>query len=174
MIGEVLRMTSAWLQHPTHGLNAMMALVPRESGDPLPDPVLAFLTEVDDEDGALGRYATTPTLHVMMTCESAQQNSDQVAVNVGDGTVVVNIRLAEAASRDAKAMKRDTTYRLRALVWSVRRWMQQPLDASRVRNAVAILEFGPLEFNALYETIDDTIVTGGARLVCTTRDVGLA
>lgn len=172
MITEVLRLTTAWLQHATHGVNAQLDAVPRDVGDAQPGDISVFADEASHEDAALGRFPTTMPA-IVITCESAAVTNDQVAATLGDGEVVINIRLvlADVAAKDAK---RDASYYLRALQWCVRRWIQQSPDATtRTRNSVVILEFGRLEFNSLYETVQDRVVAGGARLVCTVRDYGL-
>ena len=173
MIAEALRLTSAWLQHGTYGLNAQLAAVPRDAGDPQPANFTVFATEVDHEDAALGRLPTAAPA-VVITVESANVVNDEAAHEIGDGSVVLNVRLSVTADADAKDMKRDASYSLRALMWCFRKWVVQDVNATtRKKNSVAILEIGRCEFNSLYETVDDRIVTGGARVPLTVRDVGL-
>lgn len=172
MINETLRLASAWLQHATHGVNAQLDVVPRDVGDSQPADLTVFQDESQSEDAALGRAPeTVPAL--VVTVESAAMLNDEVAAEVGDGDVVLNLRLF-LANVDANDAKRDASYYLRALQWCVRRWVREAPDATtRAKNSVAIVEFGRMEFNSLYETVQDRIVAGGARMVCRVRDYGL-
>lgn len=172
MINETLRLASAWLQHATHGVNAQLDAVPRDAGDSQPADIAVFADESQHEDAALGRMPETVPA-IVVSCESASMLNDQVAHDVGDGEVVLNLRLF-VSDVDAKDAKRDAGYYLRALQWCVRKWVQEAPDATtRAKNSVAILEFGRMEFNSLYETVQDRIVAGGARMVCVVRDHGL-
>lgn len=171
MINETLRLATAWLQHATHGVNAQLDALPYGS-DTQPADVAVFADESQHEDAALGRMPeTTPAL--VVTCESASMINDEVVSDQGDGEVVLNIRLV-VSDVDAKDAKRDASYYLRALQWCVRKWvLQDPNATTRKLQSIAILEFGRLEFNSLYETVSDRIVSGGARLRVVIRDVGL-
>jgi hypothetical protein len=172
MINETLRLASAWLQHGTYGINAQLDAVPRDGGDAQPADITVFQDESQHTDAALGRVPETVPA-IVITCESAAMLNDQVARDVGDGEVVLNLRLF-LSDVDAQDAKRDASYYLRALQWCVRKWVQQAPDATtRAQNSVAILEFGRMEFNSLYETVQDRIVAGGARMVCVVRDYGL-
>lgn len=172
MINETLRLATAWFQHATHGINAQLDAVPRDAGDSQPADLTVFADESQHADAALGRLpATAPAL--VVTCESASMIDDQVAADVGDGEVVLNIRLV-VADVNAEDAKRDASYYLRALQWCVRKWVQEAPDATtRAKNSVSILSFGRMEFNSLYETVSDRVVSGGARMVCVVRDYGL-
>lgn len=172
MINETLRLASAWLQDATYGVNAQLDAVPRDVGDAQPADLTVFADESQHEDAALGRVPeTVPAL--VITCESAAMVNDQVAMDVGDGEVVLNLRLI-LSDVDAKDAKRDASYYLRALQWCLRKWVQQaPSASSRAKNSVCLVAFGRLEFNSLYETVQDRIVAGGARMVCVVRDYGL-
>jgi len=173
MINETLRRATAWLQDATYGVNAQLAAVPRDAGDAQPANVVVFADEASHEDAALGRSPETVPA-IVVTVESARMINDQVVHEVGDGEVVLNLRLY-VADVDAKDAKRDASYYLRALSWCVRKWVaQSPGGSARTKNSVQIVEIGAMEFNALYESKDDRIVAGGARLALTVRDVGLA
>ena len=172
MINETLRLAAAWIQHATYGVNAQLDNVPRDGGDTQPADVAIVADESQHEDSALGRApATVPA--IVITIESATMIDDTVVHEVGDGEVVLNIRLF-VADVDAKDAKRDASYYLRALSWCLRKWIvQDPGATTRTRNSVQVLAIGRMEFNALYETVQDRIVAGGARVTLTVRDVGL-
>jgi len=173
MIVETLRLATAWLQDATDGVNAQLDAMPRDGSDPQPADVAVFADEVTHEDAALGRAPeTVPAL--VVTVESAGMINDEVVHEVGDGEVVLNVRLF-VSDVDAKDAKRDASYYLRALSWTMRKWVaEDPGAATRTRNSVQIVAIGRMEFNALYETVQDRIVAGGARVALTVRDVGLA
>lgn len=173
MIVSVLRLTTAWLQNATHGINAQLDALNYDGSDTQPADVVTFADEVTHEDAALGRVPeATPA--VVITVERATAINDQVVADVGDGTVMLNIRVA-VDDVDAKDAKRDGGYYLRALMWSLRRWVSQdPAASTRTRNDVQIVEIGEMEFNALYESKEDKVITAGARVPLTVRDVGLA
>lgn len=172
MINEVLRLATAWAQHGTYGVNAQLAAVPRDVGDSQPAALTVFANESQHEEAALGQLpVSVPAL--VLTIESAAMLNDEVVHEIGDGEVVLNLRIV-VADVDAKDAKRDASYYLRALQWCVRKWtLQDPGGATRAKNSVAILEFGRMDFNSLYETVHDRIVSGGARVACKVRDYGL-
>lgn len=172
MLNECLRLASNWLQDGTNGLNAHLANVPREAGDPLPASITLFATEHQNEDAALVRLPTT-TPAVVLTVESATAVRDATAHDVGDGSVTVAIRVS-TSDVDALDAKRNGSYYLRALLWSLRRWITQDVNgAARKRNSLAITEIQSVEINSLFERVNDVTVIAGARVTLVVRDVGL-
>jgi hypothetical protein len=172
VILEPLRLFSAWMQHATHGINAQLDALDYDGSDPQPADIGTFADEVSQEEVALGQIPLAVPA-VVATVESATMINDQVAVEVGDGTVVLNVRIA-VQDVDAREAKRDGSYYLRALAWSLRRWVRQDPGAStRARNGIQIIEIGQMEFNALFERAGDIVIIGGARVPLVVRDAGL-
>ena len=160
MILEAARIVREWLGHPTYGVNAMLALVPRDGGDPAPPSVVAIEDEVTNPRAAVGRPATSlPALQVDVLGVDVIEN--QVVTDQGDGTCVVRIRYAAAKANVADA-KRDGSYTIRAVAWSLRTLYRQSNEASRTRNSLRLLPArqGELTVRPYYEELDDRVLVG--------------
>ncbi|WP_291990448.1 hypothetical protein, partial [Luteitalea sp.] len=166
MLIDVLRLTTAWFQHGTHGINAQLAALDYDGSDTAPANIVTFADEVTQDEAARGQIpATVPAL--VTTVESLTMVNNQTATEVGDGTIVLNVRIA-VSDPDAWEAKRNGAYYLRALHWSLRRWVREAPDGvNRARNQVAVLEIGAVEGNALYEQVGDVLITAGARIPLT-------
>lgn len=158
MILEAARIVSDWLQHPTYGVNAMLALVPKDGAES-PPPVVTFEDEVSDPRAAVGRPGPLwPALQIDVLGVDVVEN--QVVADQGDGSGVVRIRYVTANAK-AHDAKRDGSYTIRAVAWSLRKLNQLAHEGSRTRNQIRLLPArqGAITVRPFYEELEDTVVT---------------
>lgn len=106
MIQHVTRIVTRWLQHPEHGLNAILATLPMAPGDPRPAGVYVY-DDVDSVEGAADEAPpSSPALLVMAY--------DGVAVRLESG------RATQDASRP-----------VRVVLW----WLIEASETATVRHA---------------------------------------
>ncbi len=158
MILEAARIMSDWLQHPTYGVNAMLALVPKDGTETTPT-VATFEDDVSDPRAAVGRPgAVYPALQIDVLGVDVVEN--QVVADQGDGNCVVRIRYAQGKAKAHEA-KRDGSYTIRAVAWSLRKLNQQAHEGSRTRNQLRLLPArqGTITVRPFYEELEDAVVT---------------
>lgn len=173
MTNEALRLTADRMQHATDGLNALLALVPRDAGDPLPPPIVKFADESRDEVVArLQLPKESPAC--VITIDGGAVINDNVVQEIGDvdATVVVAISVDENESAEGS---RNAGYYLRALAWVVRRWIKQDVNSTaRKRNNVALLSIGRCELSPAFKQLEDRVIIGAMRIPMTLRDLAPA
>ena len=173
-MNEPVRLLTDWLAGATGGVGAMLALVPRDAGDPLPGPV-TVLDETRDDAAAPGQFPD-PGLGVVVTValQAGRVFDGAAAQNSGHGTwnLLVRIGLRNTSMADAK---RDGNYVMRALLWSVRRYRQlDPNGPEHTRNSFRLLLPGEADVIQWWEAIEDTVVSAAVLVPFTTsHDFGL-
>lgn len=178
MLNELLQVHRDWLKHETHGVNAMLALVPKDAAleAKLPTPaVRSITTESEDELTAMGLVPhDVPGL--MLTAEVGEVSDDQQVQDVGDGVISLMIRYAVRSS-EAAVGTRWAGYALRAVTWSLRRLYHDPVPesaAARSRNGIDFYQMTAITWVPTWQQISDVHVTCTLKLTVWYRDTGLA
>jgi hypothetical protein len=172
-MNELVRIVADWLEDGTNGVNAQLALVPRDGGDPQPVNVLVY-DETRDNRPARGRVpegaAELPAITVAL--QGLTHLTEQVT---DDGYLAAEIVVQYAAKNvDAWKAKRDGNYTLRAAAWSLRKLRRTDGNAAaRLRNSVALIGIDPVRFDPWFERVDDTLVVGTLTVPVTARDFGI-
>lgn len=134
------RMLADWCSGATHGVNALLPTVPRDTDDPVP-PALGLITaEADNGTAARSQLPSTrPCL--VVSCDHTLDLDGQVQVVTADGKVKMRFRFGVDQADSAAAVVQLGLY-LRALTWSIRRFCDERFnsgnDPSRTRNAIYV------------------------------------
>lgn len=152
MILEVLRTLTDWLNDPTNGVVAQLALITLEAGDTVPT-VGTIADETRNNRVAEQYLPSTPGIAVNL--QQIPLLDPHVVTVDADGDANVLIRYGIAAA-DTKNATRDTSYVLRALARSVRRFNRD----TRTRNGIAIYSCIDLRVLSLWQPVEDQIMTG--------------
>lgn len=157
---EPVRLLADWLADAgqfaggASGVNAMMAAVPRDAGDPAPPAVTVF-DETRDGNSARGDLpATLPA--IIVTSREIPQLDGEVATYTRDGVIELVVRYA-CEKADTKAALRDSSYTLRAVLKSVRQFNAD----TRSRNQLDVYSCLDLRFVAMWTPYESGVVTGG-------------
>lgn len=167
---DLVRIVANWLEDGTNGVNALLASVPRDGGDPLPTSVLVY-DETRDNRPARGRLPEAdtdlPALVIGMRTLTFMQE-----IVTDDGYLSAELVLQYAAKNvDAYKAKRDGYTVLRAASWSLRRLRRSDVSvAGRTRNQVTLLTMDPVRFEPWFERVDDTLIVGTLAVPVTARD----
>lgn len=168
-MNEAIRVVADWFEHGTHGINALLASVPRDGGDPLPANVSVY-DETRDNRIARGRVPETGLPAVLVSSRTARVLDESRVTDDGFFAVDLVVQFA-GKDIDAYKAKRDGNYTLRAAMWSLRRLRRQDASsASRLRNQVALIDLGPMLLDPWTEGTEDTWVVGGFVVPTTWRD----
>lgn len=174
MRSEIGRMVRAWLAAAPDGadVNTLLALVPRDVGDPAPAAVALFAEETIDEWLATGQEPPqTPCLGVLA-------GEAQPAVRLGQGPVQevydgVEVVVALWATRTAGAAGiRDGRAALRAVRQSLNRLNAAPV-ALRRRNEVELTTITSLSDEAMTSGMGPAALVGAVVATCRVRDLAV-
>lgn len=171
MIAESVRIVAAWLADATHGVNALLASVPKDGADAVPASVTLY-NEVTHPEIARGQVPDTlPALIVTVSPSPVTATSSSVQPFPGDVRVEVEIRHAvkTAGAFDTDDAVVGTGIVFRAVRASLRRLITVG-EVSRVRNQVQLLAWGDDRL-MLYTPNTDNHVTGTLTITLTMRDV---
>lgn len=163
MILEVVRSITDWLQDGTNGVAAQLALLPLDAGDSAPS-VGTIADETRSNIVAQGRLPSTPGIAV--NSQGIKELDPEVTTVERDGQITLHVRVG-CASADTKNATRDGSYILRAIVRSLRLYNA----ATRTRNSIAIYSCIDLRLAALWQPIDDQIITGAVIGTWQFRDI---
>lgn len=172
-MNELVRIVADWLEDTTYGVNAQLALVPRDANDPQPGAVTVF-DETRDNRPARGRVpdasGDVPALTVSL--RGMTHLSETIT---DDGYLQAELMIQFAAKHvDAWRAKRDGHTTLRAAAWSLRYLRRTDANhAARLRNSLALIGIDPVRFEPWFERIDDTLVVGTLVVPVTARDYGI-
>lgn len=169
-MNEIVRLVADWLEDGTNGVNALLASVPRDGGDPLPTSVTIY-DETRDNRPARGRVpdGATDLPAVTVALRGVTVMAEQVT---DDGYCSAEVVVQYAAKNvDAWKAKRDGNYVLRAVAWSLRRLRRLDANAAgRLRNQVALGVIDPIRLEPWVERIEDTLIVGSVVMPVTARD----
>lgn len=170
MFNEVVRIPAAWWQHATLGVNAKLATVPRDGGDPLPTAV-SFADETIDGDVARGVLPEDP--RPVLTTEIYNWPRVMPFVSQGalrDFSVTILIRYG-AHNAKSEEGKRDAHYVMRAVLMSLNELMKGENATARQRNNVQLYELTDVKPATLYARVEDRDIAGGVLLTFNGRDI---
>jgi hypothetical protein len=169
MILETLRMVTDWLNDGTNGVNAMLATMPLDAADSaLPTNLVTISDATRDGNVARKRLpATLPGIGVM----ALEQSHDATNISVGDdeGEIRIAIRLGFTNAQSEQAV-RDSSYYVRAILKSFRRFTSNSDPLVRQRNSVYLEGAHDVKSAMLWEVVDDSIITGAVVVGFHTRD----
>lgn len=171
MILETVRMIADWLQDSTYGVNALRTSVPLDTGVTSP-PAVTVLDS--SRDGRVGRggvpvleRAEFPALLVSPADQPVEQQGAVIRPWPPAAVVTVLIRYVTSNS-DTAAAERDTSQTIRAVWRCLGSLITQRTGTTRA--GVQLESIRGVQAATLYETNEDTIVTGGVLVTCYVRD----
>jgi hypothetical protein len=178
MRAAVVDRVAAWLQHPTHGVAALLPTTPVLSGARTPPALVGILASTVDEGAALGMVVdgqAVPVLVVSPNDEPVVMNNPAVIAGPRDYVVPVIVRYAtrigeNEAAPDTAVAECDTDTTLRAVVRSLIRLCRVGTESDRIAAAVAVWSLESLSIASLWEAKGDTAVTGGVAARFRVRD----
>lgn len=178
MILEAVRIVADWLDSAQHGVNALLAAVPVDGtdSDVTVPPAVTVLDSTRRSDVARGQMpsvtsAELPALLVTPSDQSIDSQSPAAGLLPSDSSVTVLIRYVTSTLDTAKA-ERDASQTLRAVSRSLRLlFTTANSETARTRASVQIVEPRDQRLTTLYESNDDTVVTGGVLVTYRARDL---
>ena len=173
MILETVRMIAAALDDATIGVNATRASVPTATGVSAPPAVTVLDSTTDGRVGRGGVPSLDPSEYPALLVSPADQPVDQQTPGARpwppDATVTVLVRYV-TSNTDTAAAERDTSQTIRA-VWRCMGQLMLPAGvALRTVAQVSLVSIRSMQAATLYESSEDTIVTGGVLVTCHVRD----
>lgn len=172
---EAIRMVADWLADATNGVNALLLVVPVESGD-VPDPVTindstrhpwVSRDEVPHEK----MVENAPILAVSLFDQLACKNNPQLLVQAwADADLAVAVRYISSHTDSAEA-ERFASYTLRAARSSLSLFGRHENLASRERNKVRIKQVQDVSVVPLNAVLQDKAVLGGLSVSLSMQDV---
>lgn len=176
MILETVRIIADWLTDATHGVNAVRLAVPKATGV-LDFPAVTVLDSTRNSAVARGgvpNLAANQFPALLVTPADQPGTMQRAGIKPGGYmTLTVLIRYATRELDTAKA-ERDASQTIKCVV------RQLPLlfrvagsEANRERADVQVHALEDLSIAALYESTDDTTVTGGVLVTCLVRNTAL-
>jgi len=169
---EAIRVLTNALTDGTTGVNARLAAVPLDAGDPIP-PTLGLITdETRNSSAARGQL---PELDAQFPCllvglhDAGNRLDAHQHQGVRDGTVHLLIRYA-ARQKDSKAGARDAYYTFRAVERCITAWLNG-VDTARTMNSVVVWFGEAADIAPLWDPIGDNVMTGGMLLAFRVRDL---
>ena len=163
MILEVLRQVTDWLNDPTNGVAAQLALIPLDGADTAP-AVGTIADETRNNSVAQQYLPSTPGIAVNI--QEIPLLDPEVATVERDGEAKVLIRVG-VPNVDTDNATRDTSYILRAIVRSLRLFNA----STRTRNQIAVYSCIDLRLASLWQPKDDQLITGAVAATWRFRDI---
>ena len=176
MILEATRIIADWLSDATYGINAVRTSVPKDDG--VADfPSVTVLDSTRDGRVARGGVPNLDPSHFpVLLVTPADQPVEQASVAARpfppDATVTVLVRYA-AHKVDTAAAERDTSQTLKTVWWQLPQLLLTAEgETARTRANVQLYSIRSMQMATLYESSDDTAVTGGVLVTCQMRYLG--
>jgi hypothetical protein len=176
MILEPVRIIADWLTDAGPGnLGTVLALVPRDAGDPLPaTPTVTDCTRDDQAAVQLAPLpAALPAVQVLAQDTGLIERGPYVSPQPADVQMEIVLRLVYGTADAATAM-RDSGYVMRALRRSIRLLAQNDQSATRTRNGQHLISFMESRSVPVFTPVQDQMISGGIVLVCDVRDTWAA
>lgn len=171
---EVARMVANWLGNVTYGVNAKLALVPRDGSDAAAPVIVTIADETRSFTIAAGRLPKDAALYPLLavTVKEITYRDSEVPQLSGpaDASVSVTIRYAQRQS-DQDLGLQDASYTLRAVVMALREFHKDGNAASRTKDSVQIYTCERLTQVPFVQTVDDAWVTGAVEVQYWCRDI---
>lgn len=167
---EPVRLIADRFADLTVGLNAIVAQIPRDSGDDAPAPV--FIADETRND-AVARGLLPATFPAwVVSAERVEQLDGQVTTVTADAQITILCRYAEEAAVTRQANV-ASSYVLRAGLWVLRNFFDDRLTASaaRTRNDIYLESILSLSAAPVWAPNEDAVVTGAVRATIQLRDL---
>ncbi|MEA3245256.1 MAG: hypothetical protein U9Q74_03770 [Gemmatimonadota bacterium] len=170
MILEGCRLITDWLNDGTNGVNALLGTTPLDAGDSTPAVLVSILDAT--RDGNVARLRLPENLPgiavVPLPVEGLQPH---VVVQDCEGELQLALRIAMTKAQTEQGF-RDTSYYLRTVVRSLRRFnAATTAPSSRQRNNIYLEACSELRMVQLWETIEDSVITGAVLATYHVRDM---
>lgn len=140
MLIETLRSVTDALATGSIGVNAQLASIQRDAGDPVPTSVVLITDQTRNFDLALGK---TPTEQgypmILVTINSPVDLKGEVVGTIRDAEIEVLIRY-ETQGTETDDLVRDTYYTLRAIERCLNQFHSNANASMRTRNGVHLQE----------------------------------
>lgn len=172
MILEVIRMVRDQLASESSGINAQLANLPMDDGDPIPPPVVRVIDPSRADEAAttdaIRDIADWPV--VIVDVNTPAEFAGEVGSIYRDGVVTVEI-VYITASADTARYVTDTLYTLRAIVRSLRvLLLNENQQTLALRNDVHIWVAESITYGRVDEKLEMGVVTGMVVLIAKVRD----
>ena len=169
MILEALRITAAWLQDGTNGVNALIDGLTQDGGDSDP-PDVTVLEESTSPVAARRHLDVNTSVPVLMVVLARAVGSEgYVTTNYLSGSVTVGILYA-TRNADSDEGTEDALYTLRAVQQSINLLMKPANVASRTRNNVVLTHTSRMEILPVENDREDAVITHGLFVTYEARD----
>jgi len=180
---EVERVVADWL---ISDVNARIAVVPRDSADPVP-PAIAAFSDPLYPNTLIGVFDPTrhpwvaekkeppvsPALYVMCQGPVLMMGEPYPAGQIRATTAPIRVAIRYlTTNRDAAVARRDGCYTLRGVARSLRQLdKNEQSETGRLRNSIwFVLGEDPIEFHPVIETIGNARVSGAVVVHYLARD----
>lgn len=165
VILEPLRIVTDWLGDATYGVNAKLAVVPRDAGDPLPPSVQLIADETRSGPVARDRIPTPPAPGPVLTIaclDESNWNTELEDKHWDCEIFPIEIRYADLDKVISQDGTRNAFYTLRAVRLSLKDLMLDPGVAARKRNGVELVNTTDLmRFRPAMKVLEDKVVVAG-------------
>lgn len=166
---EVLATLQAALGHGSYGVNALLPTVPLIGGHAAPPSVAQIITDDADATLAFGDKAETWPALVLLDEDNGTWEGE-VATHVRDGEVQVTV-LYVARDPRAALTYRNSSYTRRAVMLSVRQWLDNTSYAARTLNSLFVITATGLRRRPPGEMIRGIPHAGGLTWTFRVRDL---
>lgn len=162
-------MVADWLQDATFGVNALLAGVPRDGGDPVPPALASVIDETRDQVAAREQLPKSgfPLLEVFA---AGVEIPGDIGGPLLEGDLSVGIRYATKQVNSATAV-RDARYTMRAVRRSLMQLNRNENEAARTRNSILLIYCVSLRQVPHFEKREDAWFVGGLVATYKARDV---
>lgn len=163
---EVTRMVTAWLEHETYGVNALLPGIPRfqidgETEDPEP-PLVTVFNDVDFALSGIGGITPPMTPSIVVVSDGSERSRDIAQPNKAGheipGWVVGVGYYAEPGYREAAIIAGNIT--LRAVAQSIRLFHGVRSAAYKELNGVMIARFTEITMERVAGAVPDSTLLG--------------
>jgi hypothetical protein len=168
---------ASWFAHPTHGVNALQASVPRVGSDPVPPPI-TLVTQYRDAETArqLAPLTGLPVLQLTGGNQPPFRRNPSVQPNPTDLMVEVGLRYRARADIAPDQALREAEYTMLAMERSITRLFVHPDgEAARHQHVTAYAQQWITAESTRWETAyvsdNDTVVAAMCALVLYGRNI---
>lgn len=166
---EILATFRTALTDVTEGVNALLPTIPRRSGHAVPPLIAQILTQDDDLALAFGDKSETWPALVLLDEDDGEWDAE-IATRSRDGDVRVTVLYVLRDPRAALSY-RNSSYTRRAVLKSLRRWLDNQSHAARTENSVFAIAATGLRRRPPSELIRGIPHAGGLTMTLRVRDL---
>lgn len=174
MITEAIRIVADWLSHGTHGVSALLAGVPRDTGITQPADITVYDATRNDivARGDVPPLGSKGGLLVTTNIDPIRAEGPVNRPFPADRRVDVVVRIAVPLRSSAAALNAASVY-LRALDKCIGRLMTTADgEAARTRASVQLVGMDDISVTDVFQSLDtDAVVTNHIVIGCRMRDL---